>query len=146
MYCYDGIVYRILAVSGIMFLLGILCILFEKPWSDTFRMRNCIVGILLLVFSILSGIFYLTRIAFPHVLYYEGEYVEENRNSRAAPPLPLTYEYVFSNENDEKNQVFYLDVISCNKMIPSGFSSKQTYRIYYDEPTRGIVEILNCTS
>ena len=36
MYCYDGIVYRILAVSGIMFLLGILCILFEKPWSDTF--------------------------------------------------------------------------------------------------------------
>ncbi len=146
MYCYDGIVYRILAVSGIMFLLGILCILFEKPWSDTFRMRNCIVGILLLVFSILSGIFYLTRIAFPHVLYYEGEYVEENRNSRAAPPLPLTYEYVSSNENGEKNQVFYLDVISCNKMIPSGFSSKQTYRIYYDEPTRVIVEILNCTS
>lgn len=106
MYCYDGIVYRILAASGIMFLLGILCILFEKPWSVTFHIRNCIVGILLLVFSILSEIFYLTRIAFPHVLYYEGEYVEENRNSRVAPPLPLTYEYVFSNGNDEKTRFF----------------------------------------
>lgn len=83
---------------------------------------------------------------FPHVLYYEGEYVEENRNARVAPPIPLTYEYIFSNENDEKNQVFYLDVFSCNKMIPSGFSFKQTYRIYYDELTRVIVKIVDCTS
>lgn len=146
MYCYDGILYRIWAVCGAMFLLGVICILIEKPWRDTFRMRNCTVGILLLVFSILSGMVYISRIAFPHVLYYDGEYVKENRNSRVAPPLPLTYEYIFSNGNEEeKNQVFYLDVISGKEILPSGFSRRQTYRVYYDKLTRVIVKVEDCT-
>lgn len=145
MYCYDGILYRIWAVCGVMFLLGVICILIEKPWRDTFRMRNCSIGILLLACSIFSGIVYISRIAYPQVLYYEGEFVEENRNSRVAKPLPLTQEYIFSNENDEKNQAFYLDGISGKKILPTGFSRRQTYRVYYDKLTRVIVKVEDCT-
>lgn len=34
MYCYDGIVYRIWSVSGVMFLLGVLCILVERRFHS----------------------------------------------------------------------------------------------------------------
>lgn len=140
---FDGIIYRIWAECGIMFLLGVTCILIEKPWRKTFRIRNCTIGIVLLVLSLLSCIFYASRIAYPHVKYYEGAFVQENRNSRVAPPLPLTNEYKFL-YGKEKKQVFYLDVISRKKIIPSSFILNQTYRIYYDELTRIIVAVEEC--
>ena len=143
MYCYNGIFYRIWSVCGVIFLLGALCILIEKPWKDTFRIQKCAIGIILLVFTLAFGLFYASRIIFPNILCYEGEYIEENRNSRVAPPLPLTYEYIFSKEG-EKNQVFYLDVISKKEIIPYGFSPEKEYRIYYDAFTQIIVKVEDC--
>lgn len=143
MFFYGGIIYRIWAVSGVMFLLGVVCIAIEKPWSKPFRIQNYTVGILLLIFSLLSCTFYVSRVISPHIQCYEGEFIGENRDPRVAPPLPLTYKFVFSN-GDNKDQPFYLDVISRRKIIPSGFSPHKTYRVFYDGLTLIIVKVEEC--
>ena len=82
------------------------------------------------------------RYASPHKDYssYTGEFIETHRNSRVAPPLPFTDEYVFW-DGEGKRQVFYLDIFSKKEIFPYEFVSDQKYTIYFDEFTNVIVNI-----
>ena len=87
---YSGIVYRIWGVCGVMLLLGVVCILFEKPRLHKNWLQRCKFGLLTIAFAVCLGAVYASRIFFPNVLSYTGEFVDTHRNSRVAPPLPLT--------------------------------------------------------
>lgn len=139
MYNFSGIFYRIWAVFGIILLIGIILILFEKPWAPTFRLKACRFALLMVAIAICGSLFYASRVVFPNVSSYTGTYVDYHRNSRVAPPLPFTYQYEFSNE--EKNTVFYLDVFSKKQIFPGDLEEGKIYTIYYDEVTKVIVKV-----
>ena len=142
MYNYAGLVYRIWGVSGILLLLGMVCVLLEKPWIRGFNIRDCKVGVVIIAFSVCLSLVYLSRIISPNISSHTGVFVDYQRNSRVAPPLPVTYEYVFTN-SEEKKKVFYLDSFSKSKIYPSEFESGQEYTIYYDRLTKIIVKVQN---
>ena len=140
MFDFSGVLYRIWGVCGIVLILGIVCILFERPWARSVKIKDCKLGLIMIAVAICLGSIYASRIVLHDVSSYTGEFVESNRNSRVAPPLPLTEEYVFWNGEGEK-QVFYLDVFSKEKMFPREFVSGNTYTIYFDEFTSVIVKV-----
>ena len=140
MYDFSGVLYRIWGVCGIFLFLGVAVILLEKLLSKKFKIKNCIAGLLAIALAISFSSIYLSRIVFPDVSSYTGEFIESHRNSRVAPPLPLTKEYVFWN-GEGKRKVFYLDVLSKKEIFPYEFVSGQKYTIYFDEFTKVIVKV-----
>lgn len=140
MYNFSGIVYRIWGVSGIMLLLGIICILLEKPWVKEFKFKSYMIGMILVIAAIGSGVFFAFRIVSPDISSYTGEFIRSNRDSTVAPPLPLTNEYVFWN-GEGKKQGFYLDVLSKKEIFPYDFEEGQEYIIYFDKGTKVIVKV-----
>ncbi len=77
----------------------------------------------------------------PDIVSCEGAFVYEYRDSRVAPPLPLTAGYVFDVVDEEDNLVFYLDVYSKKKIYPYEFIENKTYKVYYEKDTKIIVGI-----
>lgn len=142
MYNFSGILYRIWGVCGLILLLGLVCILFEKPWAKSFTIRDCKIGLILIAFSVSLGIVYMSRIVSTDISSYTGEFIGYQRNSRVAPPLPVTYEYLFDN-GEEKQPVFYLDIFSKDKIFPSEFEEGKEYTIYFDGLTNIIVKVEN---
>lgn len=140
MYNFSGIVYRIWGVCGIILLVGIIAILCAKPWMPDFNISKVKIDLLFIVFAICLGSIYISRIVFPDVSSYTGEFIETHRNSRVAPPLPFTDEYVFWN-GEGKRQVFYLDIFSKKEIFPYEFVSSQKYTIYFDEFTNVITKV-----
>lgn len=140
MYNFSGVFYRIWGVCGILLLVGILCILVERPWAKKVTLKDLKAGLLITVFAIGLGLVYTSRIVFPDVLSYTGEFVDTHRNSRVAPPLPLTDEYVFWN-GEGKKQVYYLDIFSKKEIFPWELEYGQQYTIYYDDFTNVIVRV-----
>lgn len=137
MYNFSGVLYRIWGVCGIILIMGVILILFEKPWKKDFKIRNCKFGLIMIAISICLGLIYGSRIVFPDVSSYTGEFIDSHRNSRVAP---ITHEYVFWN-GEGKKQVFYLDTLSKKEVFPHGFVSGQTYTVYFDEYTSVIVKV-----
>lgn len=137
---YSGILYRIWAVCGSLLIIGLLLVLLEKPWAKTFNIRNCKLGLLMIIMRLLLGGIYASRIAVPHVVSYTGEFVETHRNSRVAPPLPFTYEYVFWNGEGDRC-VVYLDTFSKEHICPEGFQVGEMYEVFFDEFTNVIVRV-----
>jgi hypothetical protein len=121
-------------------ILGVVCILFNKPWAKSFKIQDCKLGVIIIAIAVCMGLVYASRIAFPDVSSYVGEFVDVHRNSRVAPPLPITYEYVFWDGEGEK-KVFYLDVFSKREIFPDEFVNDQKYKIYYDEFTNVIIKV-----
>ena len=140
MYNFSGIFYRIWGVCGFLFALGIVLIFLEKPWAKNFCITNCKTGLIAIAFSVCLSLLYLSRIVFPNVSSYTGSFVEEHRNSRVAPPLPVTTEYIFWDGNG-KRQVFYLDIFSKEKIFPNDFIPTHEYTVYFDEFTNVIVKV-----
>lgn len=139
MYNFSGLIFRIWGVAGIIFIIGVICVLIGQPWRNGFREYSAKFGIIALVFAFCLSGFYVSRIVSKDVSMHTGEFVESHRDSRSAPPLPVTYEYVFSGEN--KNKVFYLDTFSKKEIIPNEFEIGQEYTIYYDNLTKVIVKV-----
>ena len=140
MHNFSGIFYRIWGVCGIILILGIVCILFEMPWAKKSSFQDCKLGLILIAFAVCLSIVYASRILVPDISSYTGEFIETRRNSRVAPPLPLTFEYVFWN-GEGKKQVFYLDIFSSKEIIPYEFESGQKYIVYFDEFTNIITKV-----
>ena len=113
--------------------------LFDNLFIYAFSPRIS-VDLLFIVFAICLGLVYSSRILIPDVSSYTGEFIESHRNSRVAPPLPVTYEYVFWN-SEGKRQVFYLDIFSKKELFPYEFVSDQKYTIYFDEFTNVITKV-----
>lgn len=140
MYNFSGLLYRIWGVCGTILVLGVVCILLQKPWTKNFKILDCKLGLTMIVFAVCLGLVYVSRIFFPDVSSYTGVFIETNRNSRVAPPLPVTYEYVFW-DGEGKRQVFYLDIFSKEEIFPYEFASNQQYTIYFDEFTNVITRV-----
>lgn len=137
---YSGILYRVWGVCGILFCVGVLCVLIKKPWMDSFSLQKCKEGIIIIIASVLLGLIYLTRIIFPDIDMFAGEFVSCNRDSRVAPPLPLTDKYLFENEQGDKN-AFFLDILSKKEIIGTDLIINAKYMVYYDSFTKVIVRI-----
>lgn len=140
MYNFSGIWFRIWGVRGILFLAGIVLLLLEKPWSHHFSLKKCKIALLAITCSVLLGFFYAYRIFFPDIASYRGEFLNSHRVPNEAPPLPVTYEYVFWNGEGLK-QPFYLDIFSKKEIFPDEFQPEQDYRIYFDMFTDVIVKV-----
>ena len=140
MHDFSGVWYRIWGVCGIILILGVVLILFERPWAKNFGLKKCKLGLVIIAFAICLGLVYVSRIVFPDVSSYTGEFVESHRNSRVAPPFPLTNEYVFWSGEGER-QVFYLDIFSKKEIYPHDFISERKYTIYFDEFTNVITRV-----
>ena len=112
----------------------------EKPTK-----KKKIVEVLSLSFIFIVGIgfmlYYLVIAINPTPVEYVGTFQYEQRNSRVAPPLPVTFEYVFSDEENEYNQVFYMDTFSKEKIFSKDLEQGVTYKIYYDKSTNIIMKI-----
>lgn len=140
MYNFSGIWYKILGTFGLMVLMAIIIILFEKPWSKSFNIKKCKFAIVAILIAVSSSIFYTTRIISPDVSSYTGTYVESHRTFSYASPLPFNYKYVFWN-GEGKKPMFYLDAFSKKEVCPDGFEEGNTYTVYYDEWTNIIVAV-----
>lgn len=140
MFSFSGILYRIWGVCGIILILGVVCILLEKPWKKSVKMKDYKLGLIAILFAICLSTIYASRIVCPDISIYTGEFIESHRNSRVAPPLPFTDEYVFWN-GEGKKQVFYLDIFSKDKIFPYDFVNDLKYTIYFDEFTNIIVKV-----
>jgi len=140
MYNFSGVLFRIWGVCGAILILGVVCILFDRPWAKNVKIQDCKLGLVMIAFAICLGLIYVSRIVFPDVSSYTGEFIESHHNSRVAPPLPVTYEYVFWN-GEGKRQVFYLDIFSKKEIYPYDFVSDQKYTIYFDEFTNVITKV-----
>lgn len=139
MYNFSGIIYRLWAVCGIILLLAIISALFKKPWKGI-SLKSLKMEIIVILFSVILGIVYLSRIIFPDISVYTGNFIETHRNSRVAPPLPFTSEYVFYN-GEGKKQEYYLDSFSRKEICPEDFELNQEYTIYFDKFTDVIVKV-----
>ncbi len=108
MYDFSGIWFRIWGSAGIILLVGIICILFER------KRRKY--GYIVVAVAICLSIIYFMRIISPSVSTYDGKFVEQRRNSRIAPPLPFTSEYIFWNGEGKKKTV-YLGCVYTRQVI-----------------------------
>lgn len=140
MYNYSGLFFRIWGVCGVILLLGVICILVEKPWTTSFKLQDCKLGLIIIAFAVCLGLVYLKRILLPDISSYTGEYIESHRNSRVAPPLPVTNGYVFW-DGEGKRPVFYLDLFSKKEIFPYELEEGKEYTIYFDSFTKVIVKV-----
>ena len=140
MYNYSGIIYRLLSPCGIVLALGILHILLTFNLERKLNFHNCKTGILIIFASICFTLIHLYNIMYPDVKEYTGEFLYEHRNSRTAPPLPFTMEYIFWNGEGYKYG-FYLDIFSMKEIYPEGFTVCQKYTIYYEDATNVIIGV-----
>lgn len=140
MYNFSGVWFRVWGVAGVCLLLGVVCILLEKPWTKEFKIKDCKLGLFIIAYAVCLGLLYVSRIAFPNVSSYTGEFIDAHRDSRVAPPLPVTDEYVFwSGEGKKKG--FYLDAFSKKEIYPYDFERGREYTIYFDEFTEVIIKV-----
>lgn len=136
---YSGILYRIWGEAGIIILIGIACMLLSGFWTKAFHKQCFLAGILCVVYGCGTAFYYFSCMKSPQIDSFQGIFYEAQRNSRVAPPLPLTMEYTFS-AADGKMTVFYLDQFSKKEIIPEGFLEEE-YTIYYETRTNIIVGV-----
>lgn len=137
---YSGVIYRIWGVAGIIVLIGLGDLLLSWSRSKSFDKQCFAAGVLCVIFGFGTVAYYSTCLFSPKVDSFQGVFYEEHRNSRVAPPLPLTMEYSFS-EIDSKTKVVYLDVLSKKEIIPEGFLKDTEYFIYYETRTNIILSV-----
>ena len=136
---YSGIVYRIGAVAGPIFVLG-LVLMFIALKSPLLKKKSEILfAVAVIVVSILLGGFYVYKSIHPTISYHKGYIVEVHRYSKA----PFTNAYVFSNGDDDK-PIFYLDSFSKKDILPNEFLPGVEYQIFYEENTKIIVRVETC--
>lgn len=140
MFNFSGVFYRIWGVCGVILILGVVYILLNRPWARNVKIKDCKLGLVMIAAAIGLSLLYASRIVFPGVSSYTGAFIDSHRNSRVAPPLPLTNEYVFWN-GEGKKQTFYLDIFSKKEIFPDDFVSDRKYTIYFDEFTNVIVQV-----
>lgn len=107
MFNFSGVLYRIWGVCGVILVLGVARILLNRPWARKVKIKDCKLGLIMIAAAIGLGLLYATRIVFPGVLSYTGEFIDSHRNSRVAPPLPATNEYVFWNGEGKKQSFIW---------------------------------------
>lgn len=140
MYNYSGLYFRIWGVCGIVALIGVCCLLITLDRSAKNKKETFVAGILALVVAVVMGSIYFSAIQNPDITVLEGVFVEEYRDSRVAPPLPVTHRYVFA-DRDGKRKFVYLDMWSKKEIHDEAFIVDQKYRITYEAKLDVIVAV-----
>ena len=139
MYNFSGIAYRIWGMCSFFFILPLASLLISIVMKKPIRFSKFKVELGCVAIGVILSVVFLSRILFPGVSSYTGEFVESHRTSRVAPPLPFTSKYVFWN-GEGKKKVVYLDTFS-KKIIPDGLEAGEEYTVYFDEFTKVIVRV-----
>lgn len=140
MYNYDGILYRIWGVAGVFILVGLGCIIVSRMNKKVTFDKECFyAGICCIIFGIVTASYYGYCYFFPQVERMQCTFVEQRRDSRVAPPLPLTMEYIFIGE--EGYCAFYLDELSKEDVMNEVLLTGNQYDVYYESKTDIIVGI-----
>lgn len=146
---FSGIWYRMWAIAGTLLALSIVSMLFEKPWTKEFKIKKCKSELIGIAFAICLGLFYASRIAFPDISSYTGEFIDAHRESHNySQYIPLLNDgYTFCN-GEGKYEKLYLDARSKKKIFPydaqSGRNDLQKgrmYTVYFDNYTKIITRI-----
>ena len=137
MYNYSGIYYEMNSSVVVYSMVGILFLLLSKCWNPQKReFKKMIGGILCIVLSVASIVYYSNIIRNPIILAHEGYISREHRTNRGL----FQMEYSFTNDEGRK-PVFFLDVFSKKVIHPEDFDSQQKYKIYYEDETNIIVRV-----
>lgn len=139
MFNFSGVLYRIWGGCGVILVLGVACILLNRPWARKVKIKDCKLGLIMIAAAIGLSLLYASRIVFPGVSSYTDEFIDSHRNSRVAPPLPVTNEYVFWN-GEGKNNLLSGHFLK-KEIFPDDFVSDRKYTIYFDEFTNVIVQV-----
>ena len=138
---YSVIWYRIWATYLILFIVGIVLILIEKPWKKPIKFVKLIPGLLAIIFALLFGIEAYSRIEKPDGFStYTGAFIEEYHDARESPPLGYMWSYCFWDGVDKK-PIFHMDSLSKKHIFPEDFIEGETYTVYYDKSTEDILGI-----
>ena len=141
MYDYSGIVYRIWGIGGVLSAIGVILLILSFLFKvDELQKRSFIVGIVFSLLGLGLAFEYSSILRNPEIQTFEGAFLEEHRNSRVAPPLPLTWEYIFK-DKDGASETFYLDTFSQKNIFSDSFENNTTYRVYYESEYRIIVKV-----
>ena len=110
---------------------------------------GCIVGIMGLFLAIVSVVhdkkylaasFLSLAFSLIYVTSYLYVFKESYRDSRIAPPLPVTRAYVFD-IGEKTNKVVYLDAFTKNKYFQENMVIDDEYTIYYEKRTKIVVGV-----
>ena len=137
MYNFAGLYHRIWSVSGKLLFIVAICIFFEKPWKKKFTIKKYCYELVATVLAIGYALVMLSRICFPDVMSYTGEFCYANNDSSI---ISYNNKYVFKNGKGEKS-LFYLDDSSQKQICPDEFNEGESYRIYFDSLTKVIVKV-----
>ncbi len=145
MYCFSGIWFRMVACGGFFLLGGIAVLLLSKFWNASlFIKKKFYKGVVITLFAIGYILYYVFLLVSPSISCVTGHFVESLRDSRVAPPWPVTWAYVFDT-GDALKQEYYIDSFSKRKIFPTEvLNSNFVYRIYYEERTKIILRIEEC--
>ena len=100
----DGIRYRIFSTGCIVGIMG----LFLAIVSVVHDKKYLAASFLSLAFSLIYVTSYLYVLMNPLIISFTGKFKESYRDSRIAPPLPVTRAYVFD-IGEKTDKVVYLD-------------------------------------
>ena len=141
MYNYSGIVYRIWGMGGVICAVGIILLILSFLFKvDELRKRAFIVGVVFSILGLGLAFEYSSILRNPEIQMFEGSFLEEHSNSRVAPPLPLTWEYIFK-DKDGASSTFYLDTFSLKDIVDESFVNNSLYRVYYESEYKIIVKV-----
>lgn len=135
---YGGMVYRVWAFCGVFLVLGLLCLMISWHKKPKCNKEGVLVGALMILFALGSGMHYCNCLINPEVQRVTAVFLQAERNSRVAPPLPFTMEYQFTSD---KLYGIYLDVFAKKEIFPDNFVEGHEYTIYYEENTEIIVKV-----
>jgi len=145
MYCFSGIWFRIVACGAFFLLGGIVFLLLSKFWNASLIIKkHFFKGLIITLFAVGYILYHVFLLVSPSISYATGRLVESRRDSRVAPPWPVTWAYVFDTGDDVK-QRYYIDSFSKHKIFPTEvLNSNSVYRVYYEERTKIILKIEEC--
>lgn len=145
MFDVSGIIYRMIAVGGMMLLLALALLVLSAYVAAKHKRGYRLWGVIILVLAVLYGSYFGYKALRPTVEIHEGYLEKEYRDSRVAPPLPFTHAYVFTNKGDDMPR-FYLDTFSKKEIFGEELISGVLYRVYYEKDTRIILKVETCVA
>ena len=114
---------------------GMLIIIVNLPLKKKKKeMKDLLFGILCIILSISTVIYYTYVTTHPQIKYFEGSYDQVIRHKTFSGN-----EFVF--KDSEGTMGFYISLHSKEKIYPNDFEEGVKYRIFYEDRTSIIVKV-----
>lgn len=135
----QGILARLWCSSGVVILIGVFCLLIM--WIEKEKKTETIaVACLCVLLGVGVGIWYSYALLNPDTQIVSGTFVYDQKKTDAMPPLPLTREYIFEDEQGQRIDL-YMDSFTKKQVFPETLAPGESYIITYEERTDLILKI-----